>query len=262
MNIHDFKKMKLANQKITMLTCYDFNAATIIDKTNVNCVLVGDSVAMTMHGLKDTTGTTLEMMIAHTKAVAKGLTKKFLIADLPFLSYRKSLAETITCVQGLIQAGAHAVKLEGAVGNFETIQHIVNSGIPVMGHIGLTPQSIHTLGGHKVQGRDAITQTALIQQATMLEKSGCFAIVLECIPAKLAKKISENLTIPTIGIGAGPYTNGQVLVWQDLLGLQTEFKPKFLKKYLNGSEIFLTAINQYVNEVTQGEYPIIEEHAY
>lgn len=261
-NVHEFQKMKQKNEKIVMVTCYDFSSAKIITKTDVDCILVGDSLAMVIHGYATTTNATVEMMVLHTQAVARGINNKFIIADLPFMSYRKSLRDTVCAVEKLIQAGAHAVKLEGATGNLETIKHIVESGVPVMGHIGLTPQHIHALGGFKVQGKITTAQQQLIQQAKSLEEAGCFSIVLECVPADLAQKITQHLTIPTIGIGAGPKTDGQVLVMHDLLGLQTAFKPKFLKQYLSGEKIFQESINNYAMEVKTERYPLQDIHTY
>ena len=262
MNINQFLKCKLNKQKITMVSCYDYTTAKIIEKSNIDCVLVGDTAAMLMHGYPDTTYATIDMMAQHTKAVSKGLKKKFLVADLPFMSYRKSTENTIDNVQKLIQSGAHAIKLEGAEGNLEIINHIVTSGVPVMGHIGLTPQYIHKLGGFKVQGKDKDSCSTLIHQAKSLEQAGCFAIVIECIPSKLAKKITNELRIPTIGIGAGPHTDGQVLVFYDLLGLQIEFKPKFLKYFLNGHELVSEALNKFSNEVTTKKFPNELKHSY
>ena len=260
-NIFEFQKMKMAKEKISMITCYDFTSAKIVDKTDIDCVLVGDSVSMVMHGCHDTTGATLEMMALHTRAVAKGMMNKFIIADLPFASYRKSLSETITAMEVLIRAGAHAVKLEGASGNLDHIRHAVESGIPVMGHLGLTPQHVNILGGFKVQGKDETSQNKLLSDAKLLEEVGCFAVVLECMPAELAEQITNALSIPTIGIGAGLYTDGQVLVMHDLLGLQTAIKPKFLKHYFNGESAFTNSINCFVSEVKEKQYPTVE-HSY
>src|SRR3990167_2591622 len=237
-HIFEFQKKKMAQEKISMITCYDFTSAKIIDKTNIDCVLVGYSVSMVIHGCHDTTGATMEMMALHTSAVAKGAKNKFIIADLPFASYRKSLSKTILAMEILIRSCAHAVKLEGATGNLNHIRHAVESGIPVMGHLGLTPQHINTLGGFKVQGKDESSQNKLLRDAQLLEEAGCFAIVLECVPAQLAKEITNTLSIPTIGIGAGSDTDGQVLVMHDMLGLQTQIQPKFLKHYLSGETIF------------------------
>lgn len=260
-HILEFQQMKLMQEKISMITCYDFTSARLMDKTNVDCVLVGDSLSMVMHGCKDTTGATLDMMALHTRAVARGISNKFIIADLPFASYRKSLNKTISAMEILIRAGAQAVKLEGASGNLNHIQHAVESGIPVMGHLGLTPQHINTLGGFKIQGKDETAKNKLLNDAKLLENAGCFAIVLECMPAELAKQITQTLSIPTIGIGAGLYTDGQVLVMHDLLGLETMIKPKFLKQYFNAESTFTESINCFVSEVKAKEYPALE-HSY
>lgn len=261
MNILDFQKAKAAQRKISMITCYDAVSARIVEQTAIDCILVGDSVSVVVHGYPDTTHATLPMMILHTKAVAKG-TKKFIVGDLPFLSYRKSLSDTMDAVGELIQAGAHAVKLEGADSNLSTIRHIVGSGIPVMGHIGLTPQSVLVLGGHKVQGKAQAQAEALLEQALALQEAGCFALVLECIPPALAKTITEALDIPTIGIGAGPDTDGQVLVWHDLLGFDPSFKPKFLKQYADGYSLIHSALENYHQEVKNQHYPVLEQHTY
>jgi 3-methyl-2-oxobutanoate hydroxymethyltransferase len=198
----------------------------------------------------------------HTEAVARGLKQQFLIADLPFLGHRVSLADTVANVKRLIQAGAKAVKIEGGdPHSCETIAFLVASGIPVMGHIGLAPQSVHQLGGYKVQGREQKRAEELMQHAASLEAAGCFALVIECVPQNLAQAITNSLTIPTIGIGAGVHTDGQILVWHDLLGLQTEFKPKFLKQYARGKEMLLEAINCYAQQVHQVEFPS-PEHAF
>jgi len=257
----DFIKKKQIQQKISMVTCYDYTSAKIIENSDVDCVLVGDSAAMVMLGADDTTHATLSEMVMFTKAVRKGLKSKFVTADMPFLSYRKTLSEAMNAVGALIQAGAQAVKLEGANGNLEFIQHIVQSGVPVMGHVGMTPQHVHAFGGFKVQGKTDSTHQAILAQAKKLEESGCFAIVLECVPQKLAQEITTLISIPTIGIGAGCDTDGQVLVFQDLLGLQTDFKPKLAKSYLNGAEVFLNGLNQYVHEVEEGSFPT-KAHTY
>ena len=261
MSIYLFYQKKQSHQPISMVTCYDYPFAKIIEQSPIDCVLVGDSVATTIHGLPNTTHATNEMMILHTRAVARGLKTTFLVADLPFLSYRKSLETTMEIVHALIQAGAHAVKLEGTAGNLETIAHIVDSGIPVMGHIGLTPQQIHQLGGHRVQGKNAKQAQVLIDQAKQLEQAGCFSLVLECIPATLAQRITDSLDIATIGIGAGPHTDGQVLVLTDLLGLDPHFNPKFLKKYLSGYPLIAQALEDYTTDVTAKHFPS-EVHCY
>ena len=259
--IIEFQNKKKANEKISMITCYDFTSAKIIDQTDIDCVLVGDTLSMLMHGCTDTTGATLEMMAMHTLAVSRGIKTKFIIGDLPFMSYRKSLSETMHAIETLMRAGAHAIKLEGANGNLTTIQYAVASGVPMMGHLGLTPQHTHTLGGFKVQGKTDTACNKLLEDAQSLEDAGCFALVLECIPADLAQTITNTLHIPTIGIGAGPHTDGQVLVLHDLLGLQTELKPKFVKQYFNGEKTFANSINAYVLDVRSGLYPALE-HSY
>lgn len=255
MNIFDFYRKKEKKQKISMVTCYDYTSARILSETSIDCLLVGDSVAMTMHGFKDTLSATLSMMALHTAAVARASTNKFIISDLPFLSYRKSLSQSVSASQALLRAGANAIKIEGAGGNETTIKHLTESGVPVMGHLGLTPQFIHLLGGYRIQGKTEESAEKLKQDALLLQQCGCFALVLECVPALLAKEITHLLSIPTIGIGAGPYTDGQVLVFQDLLGLNLDFKPKFVKQFFNGKEIIKNSIEKYNDEVQTGEFP-------
>jgi len=262
MNIHDFKKRKLEQRKISMLTCYDYPSARMIAQSNIDCALVGDSVAMVVHGFPTTIMATIEMMVLHTQAVARGLGNQFLVSDLPFLSHKVSHQETIHHVKKLLQAGAHAVKIEGAdQDTCQTIAYLVEAGIPVMGHIGLTPQSIHQLGGYKVQGKNEAQAEKLMAQAKALEKAGCFALVIECVPQQVAQAITDALSIATIGIGAGAHTDGQVLVWHDLLGLQTEINPKFVKNYAFGKDLFIEAINTYVHQVQQISFPSVE-HAF
>ena len=259
MKIHDFKRKKQEHNKISMLTCYDYPSACIIAESNIDCVLVGDSVAMAVHGHETTIMATIEMMVLHTQAVARGLTHQFLISDLPFLSHKISHTHTIEHVKCLLQAGAHAIKIEGAdTDTCQTIAYLVKAGVPVMGHIGLTPQSIHQLGGYKVQGKSQEQADSLLQQALDLEQAGCFALVIECVPQQVAKTITEALNIPTIGIGAGSDTDGQVLVWHDMLGLQTSFNPKFVKKYAHGKDLFINALNNYAQQVQQVSFPATE----
>jgi len=261
MNVLDFFQKKHNNEKISMVTCYDYTSARMLAETQVDCLLVGDSVAMTVHGFKDTLAATLEMMCFHTAAVSRGAADKFIVSDLPFLSYRKSLSKNVSAAQALMQVGTHAIKLEGASGNLKLVRHLTESGIPVMGHIGLTPQSIHILGGYKVQGKTEESAARLFDDAIALQKAGCFALVLECVPSELAKEISNALDIPTIGIGAGRYTDGQVLVFQDLLGLNIGFKPKFVKTFVDGHEHLKSGIEAYINAVNTGEFPQ-DEHSY
>jgi 3-methyl-2-oxobutanoate hydroxymethyltransferase len=258
MNIHDFIRYKQCNQKISMITCYDYGFAKIIENTPIDIILVGDSVAMTVHGYPNTLSATVEMMATHTQAVVRGAPNKFIVGDLPFMSYRKGLKSAMKAVEDIMRAGASAVKLEGCEGNLSIIKHIVESGVPVMGHIGLMPQSVFSLGGYKVQGKDTDSQQKLLEQALLLQEAGCFAIVLECITEEISQHISEKLTIPTIGIGAGRYVDGQVLVLQDLLGLNSDFKPKFVKNYLNGEQLVQEAINHYHQEVVSEAFPEIK----
>lgn len=262
MNILDFRIKKELNQKISMLTCYDYPSARTIAESSIDCVLVGDSVAMTIHGHESTVTATMDMMVLHTEAVARGLKKQFLVSDLPFLSYRISRAETVTNAKRLLQAGAHAVKLEGADDDAcETIHYLTACGLPVMGHIGLTPQSVHQLGGYRVQGREQEQAAQLQQQAERLEAAGCFALVVECIPSPLAKRITTALTIPVIGIGAGHETDGQILVWHDMLGLQTELTPRFVKRFIEGKALLLEAVNAYDTETKCARFPA-KEHSF
>ncbi len=259
LTIQDFANHKKAQQKLSMITCYDFWSAQIINQSTIDCVLVGDSGSMVMHGHSTTLPATVDMMVTHVQAVAKGAPKKFIVADMPFLSFRKSLDTVMTNVEKLMAAGAHAIKLEGAVGNLEIVKHIVESGVPVMGHLGLTPQSVNMLGGFKVQGKDEDHAKGIFEAAKQLEQAGCFSVVLECVPSELAQKITAALSIPTIGIGAGVDTDGQVLVLQDMLGMNPHFKPKFLKTYLNGYYLILNSLNQFHQEVEGKAFPTEKE---
>jgi 3-methyl-2-oxobutanoate hydroxymethyltransferase len=255
MNVLDFQKMKKASRKISMVTCYDYSSARAVADSNIDCILVGDSLAMVMHGHPTTLSATTAMMALHTAAVARGAPTKFIVADLPFLSYRKGLKDAMDSVQELMSAGAHAVKLEGVRGHADIVRHIVESGVPVMGHLGLTPQSINLLGGMKVQARTDAAVEILAAQACELEEAGCFSLVLECVPSEAARKVTDLLKIPTIGIGAGPNVDGQVLVYQDVLGLNPGFKPKFLRVYANTFEVIQAALNAYDRDVKGGDFP-------
>lgn len=261
MNILDFQQKKLQHEKITMITCYDYTSACLLSQTEVDCLLVGDSVAMTMHGFEDTLSATMEMMVMHTAAVKRGAPKKFIVSDLPFLSYRGSQHAAVAAVHSLMKAGATAVKLEGATGNLKLIRHLVESGVPVMGHLGLTPQFVHALGGYKVQGKTEESAARIKEHAMLLQEAGCFAVVLECVPNAVAEAITKLLMIPTIGIGAGSATDGQVLVYQDLLGLQKTFKPKFVKTFVNGYDQLKIGIDDYIDAVKTGNFPQYE-HSY
>ena len=255
----DFKKMKNENKPISMITCYDSWSAVIIEESDIDCILVGDSLAMTMHGHDSTIPADPDLMALHTAAVRKGARDSFIIGDMPFLSFRKGLVPAMETVGKLMRAGANAVKLEGLKGNEEIIKHIVRSGVPVMGHIGLTPQSVNQLGGYKVQGKDDKKAGQLIEDAHELEDAGCFSIVLECIPASIGKIISEELIIPTIGIGAGSCCNGQVLVLQDMLGLNNKFQPKFVRTYMDGFSTIIKAFNKYNSDVKNRSFPSEKE---
>lgn len=259
MKIHDFAARKQKGQKLSMVTCYDYSFAKILADSEVDCLLVGDSLAMTMHGFSTTLNASVKLMALHTAAVARGASNKFIVGDLPFLSYRKDLTSNMTAIGAIMKAGAHAVKLEGAQGNLELIEHTVASGVPVMGHLGLTPQSVHQLGGFKVQGKEKCDQEQITKDALALEKAGCFALVLECVPAKLSQEISKTLTIPTIGIGAGLHCDGQVLVLQDMLGMNKEFHPKFLRTYMSGFEQIKSAFNQFHRDVSSEAFPSEKE---
>lgn len=261
MNILDLITRKKEGKKISMVTCYDYTSALIAAKTNIDIVFVGDSLSMTMHGHENTVNCTVDMMALHIRAVAKGAPNKFILGDLPFLALRKGFESAMNAVEKLMQAGANALKFEGFVDDSNLLKHIVDSGVPVMGHVGLTPQFIHQFGGFRVQGKDDASAEKIFQEAVALERAGCFAVVLECVPTELAKKITETLEVPTIGIGAGPYTDGQVLVWQDLLGMNPGFKPKFVKTYFNVFDSIFGALNAYDKEVKEGIFPEMQ-HSY
>lgn len=258
-SILEFQEAKKENRKISMITCYDYTFARLVAESNIDCILVGDSLAMTMHGHKTTLNANVNLMALHTAAVVRGAPEKFIIGDLPFMSYRKNLSNNMTAAEKIMKAGAHAVKLEGVEGNLKLITHLVQSGVPVMGHIGLTPQSVHQLGGFKVQGRNEKAQKKLQEQALALQDAGAFSVVLECVPSSLAQVITSSLEIPTIGIGAGVDCDGQVLVLQDMLGMNKDFQPKFVKKYLQGFDLITEAFNHFHGEVIHGDFPTAKE---
>ena len=255
MNVLDFKKGK---NKITMITCYDHWTASILNKTDIDCLLVGDSLAMIIYGKDSTLDVSTQQIAYHVEAVKKGAPDKFIVGDLPFLSYRKGLATTMNNVEKLMKAGANAVKLEGALGNLKTIKHIVDSGVPVMGHLGLTPQMVHQMGGYKVQGKTDNEANKIITRAKELEEAGCFSLVLECIPTALAQKVTDQLSIPTIGIGAGSVTDGQVIVLQDMLGAYSK-NAKFVRKYAELNKVVFDAVNKFHEDVNSKSYPGKEE---
>lgn len=246
---------KKGKEKITMLTAYDYTFANIMDNVGIDSILVGDSVGNVMLGYPNTIPVTVDEMIHHTKAVSKGTKNALLVIDMPFMSYQESIEQARRNAGRMIkESGAEAVKLEGGVKMKDVIRALVDIEIPVMGHIGLTPQSIHRMGSYKVQGKGEEAE-ALIKDAKAVEEAGAFSIVLECVPRKLAKEITDMLSIPTIGIGAGPDCDGQVLVIHDLLGLFGEFRPKFVKSYLNIRQEMETAIKSFIEEVKEGVFP-------
>ncbi len=259
MKIHDFASRKTSASKISMITCYDYTFAKILSQSEIDVLLVGDSGAMVMHGFETTLNATVEMMAWHTSAVARGASNKFIVGDLPFMSYRKDLNSNMEAIAQIMRAGANAVKLEGARGNLDLVRHSVDSGAPVMGHLGLTPQSVNQLGGFKVQGREKKEHDQIFEDALALEKAGCFSLVLECVPSELATSITKELKIPTIGIGAGVGCDGQVLVLQDMLGMNTEFRPKFLRTYFNGFEAIKEAFSHYHRDVMTEKFPSPKE---
>lgn len=259
MNVLDWSKMKKNKNPISMVTCYDYWSARILSQTDIDCLLVGDSLAMVMYGYPDTLKADIPMMSRHVEAVRRGAPQKFIVADMPFLSFRKGLVPAMDAVELLIQAGANAIKLEGVYGHEEIIKHIVLSGVPVMGHLGLTPQSHHQLGGFKVQGKRANNSESIIAQALTLQELGAFAITLECLDEETALKISETIDIPTIGIGAGKGTDGQVLVLHDLLGANADFLPRFVRRYSTLKETIISATNHYCEDVKKKIFPSQEE---
>lgn len=253
------QKQKEQGDKISMLTAYDYSTAKLMDQAGINSLLVGDSLGMVMLGYEDTLSVTMEDMIYHSRAVANGAQNALVVTDLPFMSYHISIPDAVANAGRLIKEGhAAAVKLEGGEAFSETIQAITRASIPVMGHIGLTPQSIHAFGGFKVQGKTIEAAQKILQDALAVEKAGAFAIVLEAIPADLAALITKKLTIPTIGIGAGNQTDGQVLVYQDMLGMYGEMQPKFVKRYADLGAEMNSAIQHYKTEIQQEQFPAAE----
>lgn len=253
------QKQKEQGDKISMLTAYDYSTAKLMDQAGINSLLVGDSLGMVMLGYEDTLSVTMEDMIHHSRAVANGAQNALVVTDLPFMSYHISIPDAVANAGRLIKEGhAAAVKLEGGEAFSKTIQAITRASIPVMGHIGLTPQSIHAFGGFKVQGKTIEAAQKILQDALAVEKAGAFAIVLEAIPADLAALITKKLTIPTIGIGAGNQTDGQVLVYQDMLGMYGEMQPKFVKRYADLGAEMNSAIQHYKTEIQQEQFPAAE----
>ncbi|OQY43541.1 MAG: 3-methyl-2-oxobutanoate hydroxymethyltransferase [Anaerolineaceae bacterium 4572_78] len=254
--ILDLQRKKENSIPITMLTAYDYSSAILVDESEMDMILVGDSLGMVVMGLENTVPVTMDEMIHHCRMVSRGAKYTFLVGDMPFLSYEVSIAEAVrNAGRFLKEAGMDAVKLEGGTEMAETVRAIVRAGMPVMGHIGLTPQSVSKLGGFKVQGKTAESAQCLLQDALALEEAGCFSIVLEAVPDSVAQVISQQLTIHTIGIGAGAGCDGQVLVYHDMLGLFNGYSPKFVKQYVNLREQISEALVQYRKEVQAGEFP-------
>lgn len=258
-NILDFARAKREAQPIVLVAAYDALMAGILVASEADAILVGDSVAMVVHGFPSTVHATMEMMCAHTAAVRRGAPAAVVVADMPFLSFRRGKNAAADAAGALMQAGANAVKLEGVTGHEDVIAHLVGSGIPVMGHLGLTPQSVNQLGGYRLQGRAPAEAERLRAEARVLEELGAFAIVLECVPAALAATITQARAIPTIGIGAGAGTSGQVLVLSDLLGLDARFQPRFARRYLDGHKLVRDAVNQFAHDVRATHFPAREE---
>lgn len=253
---HTLQRMKASGKKIAMLTAYDFSFASILDAAGVDVILVGDSASNVMAGHETTLPITLDQMIYHASSVIRGAKRSLVVVDLPFGSYQSNsdiaLASAIRIMK---ETGAHAVKLEGGEEVLESARRIVGAGIPVMGHLGLTPQSIYKFGTYNVRAKEEAEATKLRADAMLLQDAGCFGLVLEKIPALLAKEVSQSLTIPTIGIGAGPHCDGQVLVMHDMLGINTEFKPRFLRQYLNLAEQITGAVQKYIGDVQSNDFP-------
>jgi len=255
----DVLRAKVEGRKLSMVTCYDYTFARVLSKSPVDGILVGDSAAMVMHGHSSTLSASVDLIRLHTEAVARGAAGKFLVADMPFLSFRKGLSAALDSASVLMAAGAHAVKLEGVDGHEDVIQRMVQSGIPVMGHLGLQPQSVHAYGGFRVQGRSVESAHEIARQATALEELGAFAIVLECVPAALAQQITGAVRIPTIGIGAGAGCDGQILVLQDLLGLNLDFHPQFARPFVDGARCVQDALTRFDEAVKAGTFPSANE---
>ncbi len=258
--IQDFLKKKKEGKKITMLTAYDYPFAQIIDEAGIDVILVGDSLGMVVQGLENTLPVTMDEMIYHTKMVTRAVKNAMVIGDMPFMSYQASIEDAIkNAGRFLKEAGASAIKMEGGAEVAEHIRAMTRSDIPVMAHIGLTPQSIHRMGGYKVQGKTDEAANKLIEEAHIVEDAGAFSLLLEAIPMNLAKKITDELTIPTIGIGAGPHCDGQVLVLHDVIGLFERFVPKFVKQFANIKEEVSKAIKTYKEEIEEGTFPSEEQ---
>ena len=258
--IRDIANMKTRGEKIPMLTAYDYPTARLADEAGIPMILVGDSLGMVVLGYDSTIPVTMEDMIHHTKAVSRGAKRSLIVGDHPFMAYQIDTSQALrNSARFLQEGGAHAVKLEGGEGEAETVRRIVECGIPVMGHIGLTPQSVNRFGGYRVRGKGKEEANQLLKDAVALEEAGAFAIVLELVPTPLSRLITQRLSIPTIGIGAGPYCDGQVQVLHDMLGMYTDFVPKHARQYTRLAETMTDAFNRYISEVKGGSFPTEEE---
>lgn len=258
-SILDFSRAKREALPIVLIAAYDALMARVLAASEADAILVGDSAAMVVHGFPSTVHATTEMMVMHTAAVRRGAPDLVVIADMPFISVRQGRDVAVRTAGALMQAGATAVKVEGVTGHEDILTHLIGSGIPVMGHLGLTPQSVNQFGGHRLQGRTPEAAERLKAEAQSLEKLGAFSLVLECVPEALATEISRGLSIPTIGIGAGAQTDGQVLVMADLLGLDAEFRPRFARRYMDGHGAVLGAVNAFARDVRGARFPAREE---
>ncbi|HEX3767210.1 MAG TPA: 3-methyl-2-oxobutanoate hydroxymethyltransferase [Puia sp.] len=257
---HILQNMKLSGEKISMITAYDFSFARLFDQAGVDVILVGDSASNVMAGHETTLPITLDQMIYHASSVIRGVTRSLVIVDLPFGAYQSNSKEAlISAIRIMKETGAHGVKLEGGEEVLESVNRILAAGVPVMGHLGLTPQSIYKFGTYTVRAKEEMEAKKLKADAKLLEEAGCFGIVLEKIPALLAKEVAETVNIPVIGIGAGKYCDGQVLVMHDLLGINTEFKPRFLRQYLNLREMITNAVQHYIKDVKSNDFPNEQE---
>jgi 3-methyl-2-oxobutanoate hydroxymethyltransferase len=259
-SITDLKAKKKRGERIVMMTCYDYPSARLLEEAGVDILFIGDTLGMTVLGYGTTIPVTMDEMLHHTKAVVRGSTRAHVLADMPFMSYQASPEEALRNAGRLLkEGGAQSVKLEGGVTVADTVRFIVNAGIPVMGHIGLTPQSINQLGGYRVQGKTPAAAVRLVNDAVALEQAGAYAVVLECVPLELAKTITERLAIPTIGIGAGAHCDGQVQVFHDLLGLFQDFVPKHAKRYADLGAQITEAVRAYASDVREGTFPTEKE---
>ena len=256
----DIQKLKEGNQKFATITAYDYTSAKIINDIGFPLVLVGDSASMVVYGYDDTTPITMEEMLFVLRSVVRGASSPLIVADMPFLSYQPSLEEAIKNAGAFIKSGANAVKLEGGENHCKKIKGLIDSGIPVMGHIGLMPQSINITSGYKIQGKDEMSANQIIEDALAVERAGVFSVVLEGIPSDLAKIISQKVNIPTIGIGSGPYCDGQIQVFHDVLGLDKTFNPRHSKKYVDSYQLFCNALKKYKDEVEKTDFPTTDHY--